>query len=339
MEFIQGTLTTLSVFGILCQSAITEASGVIRNGTVWHDTNGDEIWCNGGHVIREGDIFYWIGYETRPGQHLWNIKLYSSSNLVDWKFENNILRKEGKFAILGWAGRPGLLYNYSTERYVAIFEADSRDWHRHKVGFASCDTINGRYQFERYQYPEENRSTGDQSVYQEGDDAYLVTVLDHPDQRTLNYSLAIFKLSSDFLSIGSKVFEGFENGGREAPHIIKVDNTYYWFTSGLMGWNSTATMYATANSLGGPWSELKRLATDPDSPDSFNTQHDFIIPVTGSEGNTYLYVGDRYSQHHGKGTGRNIFLPLAWKDGIPKLKWYESWKIDVDTGRYQCVDE
>jgi hypothetical protein len=50
-------------------------------------------------------------------------------------------------------------------------------------------------------------------------------------------------------------------------------------------------------------------------------------------------VGDRYSQHHGKGTGRNIFLPLVWEDGIPKLKWYESWKIDVDTGQYKVFDE
>ena len=69
------------------------------------------------------------------------------------------------------------------------------------------------------------------------------------------------------------------------------------------------------------------------------TQHDFVIPVTGSAGTTYLYVGDRYSQHHGKGTGRNIFLPLIWEDGIPKLKWYESWKIDVAKGRYRCMDE
>jgi len=328
MELIQGTLATLSVLGILCQSAITEANGIIRNGTIWHDTSGNEIWCNGGHMIREGSTFYWVGYETRPGQSFWNTKLYSSNNLVDWRFENNILRKEAEFAVLGWAGRPGLVYNHATKRYVVIFEASSRDWYRHKVGFASCSTINVRYQFERYQYPEENRSTGDQSVYQEGDDAYLVTVLDHPDQMPHNYSLAIFKLSWDFLSVESKVFEGFENGGREAPHIIKMGDIYYWFTSGLMGWNSTATMYTTANSLSGPWLELKPLATDPDSPDSFNTQHDFVIPVTGSERTTYLYVGDRYSQHHGKGTGRNIFLPLVWEDGVPKLKWYESWKYD-----------
>ena len=130
MELINGTLTILSALGIFSQ-------GVIENGTVCHDTNGDEIWCNGGHMIREGDIFYWVGYETRPGQSLWNTKLYSSRNLIDWKFESNILTKEGKFAILGWAGRPGILYNPATQRYVAIFEASSRNWHRHKVGFAS----------------------------------------------------------------------------------------------------------------------------------------------------------------------------------------------------------
>jgi hypothetical protein len=52
MEIIQGVLKTLSVFGILCQSAITETGGIIRNGIVCHDTSGDEIWCNGGHMIR-----------------------------------------------------------------------------------------------------------------------------------------------------------------------------------------------------------------------------------------------------------------------------------------------
>jgi len=213
-------------------------------------------------MVREGEIFYWVGYKTGQGQHLWNTKLYSSGNLVGWKFENNILRKEDEFAILGWAGRPGLVYNNATGKYVMIFAASSRNWCRHKVGFASCDNINGKYQFERYQYPEENRSTGDQSVYQEGDDTYLVTVLDHPDQKPRNHSLAIFKLASDFLSIESKIFECFENGGREAPHIIKVDSTYYWFTSGLLGWNSTATMYATANSLSGPWAGLRHMEID-----------------------------------------------------------------------------
>jgi hypothetical protein len=45
-----------------------------------------------------------------------------------------------------------------------------------------------------------------------------------------------------------------------------------------------------------------------------------------------MYVGDRYSQHHGKGVGRNVFLPLGWRDDEPILKWYKSWKIDTATG-------
>jgi hypothetical protein len=322
---------------------------VIWNDTVWRDTSGQEIWCNGGHMIREGDTFYWVGYETKPRTGFRNIKLYSSANLVDWKLENNILRNEGPLSILGWAGRPGVLHNRITKKYVVIFEADSRQWERHKVGFACCDAIGGDYEFIRYVYPEGNRSTGDQSVYQEQDDGYLICTLDKliEGKRYLNQSLAIFKLTPDYLDIEKKVYEGFDNvngdraiyprhhTSREASHIVKVNGVYYWFSSGLKGWNSTETMYATASSLAGPWSDLRVLATQPTSPDSFNTQHDFVIPVTGTQTTTYVYVGDRYSQHHGQGVGRNVFLPLVWDDGVPTLKWYLKWRIDAETGRWE----
>ena len=323
--------------------------GTIQNDTVWKDTSGNEIWCNGGHMIREGDTFYWVGYETKPRTGFRSIKLYSSANLADWKFENDILRPEGPLSILGWAGRPGLLHNRSTKKYVLIIEADSQQWERHKVGFAQSDTINGGYKFVQYVYPEGNRSTGDQSVYQEGKDGYLICTLDKliDGKRYLNQSLAIFKLTPDFLNIEKKVYEGFDNvngdpsvyprhhTGREASHIIKVKGVYYWFSSGLEGWNSTQTKYATATSLSGPWSDLKVLPTEPVSKDSFNTQHDFIIPVVGNEATTYVYVGDRYSQHHGRGVGRNIFLPLIWEDGAPTLQWYSAWSIDAVKGSYE----
>lgn len=51
-----------------------------------------------------------------------------------------------------------------------------------------------------------------------------------------------------------------------------------------------------------------------------------------------VYVGDRYSQHHGSGVGRNIFLPLIWEDGEPKLKWRRTWRIDAATGRHYKKD-
>jgi len=330
---------------------LSAEKAVICNDTVWRDTTDQEIWCNGGHMIQKGDRFYWVGYETRPRTGFRNIKLYSSANLADWKFENNILQNKGPLAILGWAGRPGLLVNRTTKKYVVIFEADSQQWERHKVGFACCDAIDGDYEFVRYVCPEGNRSTGDQSVYQEGDDAYLVCTLDNliEGRRYLNQSLAIFKLKPDYLDIEKKVYEGFDNvngdrsiyprhhTSREASHIIKVDGVYYWLSSGLLGWQSSQTMYATAASLAGPWSDLEVLATEPASPDSFNTQHDFVVPITGTQATTYVYVGDRYSQHHGRGVGRNIFLPLVWNDGMPTLKWCSKWQIDTGTGRWEGV--
>jgi hypothetical protein len=299
-------------------------------------------------MIRQGDTFYWVGYETAP-RRTWNIKLYSSPNLADWKCHNDIVKKEGAFSILGWAGRPGLLHNRKAGAYVVIFEADSPQWKRHKVGFARSGSIDGRYEFAGYHYPEGDRSTGDQSVYQEGDDAYLVCTMDKDIGGTkyLNQSLAIFRLTPDFLGIDRKVFEGFDNvsgnpsvvprnqSSREASHIIKVGGTYYWFSSGLLGWNSSQTKYATAASLAGPWSALKVLPTAPESPDSFNTQYDFVIPVTGSETTTYVYAGDRYSQWTRKGIGRNIFLPLVLQDGAVSLKSCTRWKIDVATGRHE----
>lgn len=330
-------------------SATTGAGdGIIRNDAVWRDTSGREIWCNGGHMVRHEATFHWVGYETAPNRP-WHVKLYSSANLADWKFENDLMSQEGAFGICGWAGRPALLPNRKTGSYVILFEADSSQWKRHKVGFARCGTIGGKYELAAYRYPEGSRTTGDQSVYQEGDDAYLVCTMDRDigGRKYLNQSLAIFKLTPDYLEVEKKVFEGFDNvngntavvprdqSSREASHIVKVDGTYYWFSSGLEGWKSTATKYATAKSLAGPWSELKVLPTDPASPDSFNTQHDFVIPVSGSETTTWVYVGDRYSQWTGKGAGRNIFLPLLWKDGAPVLKWLARWKIDVATGRYE----
>jgi len=342
---------TALLLGVLLGNPLMGADGVIENDTVWRDTSGREIWCNGGHMIREGGTFYWVGYETAP-RRTWNINLYSSADLSDWKFENGIVRREGPFAILGWAGRPGLLHNRKTGTYVVIFEADCRQWKRHKVGFARCDSIGGRYESVGYHYLEGKRSTGDQSVYQEGDEAYLVCTMDKDIGGTkyLNQSLAIFHLTPDSLGIDRKVFEGFDNvngdpsvvprqqSSREASHIVKVGGVYYWFSSGLEGWRSTQTKYATAASLAGPWSELKTLRTDPLSRDSFNTQHDFVIPVTGSETTTYLYVGDRYSQWTRQGVGRDIFLPLVWQDGVPALKWCSQWKIDLATGRHSRLN-
>lgn len=50
-------------------------AGTIENDSIWKDTDGNEIWSNGGHIIRQGGTFYWAGYETRPKTGFRSIKL------------------------------------------------------------------------------------------------------------------------------------------------------------------------------------------------------------------------------------------------------------------------
>ncbi len=339
-RLVAGLSLTMLAQPVICQAAATDA--LIHNGTVWYDTAGNAIYNNGGNMIQEGDTFYWVGYDTAPG-HAGQINLYASKDLANWDYIKPIIQRTGEFSNIWWAGRPSLIRQPDTGQYVCVFEADGPGWERHKIGFAVADAIDGVYHLANTEYPEPNRSAGDISVYQEGDRAYLLATMDDDifGTKYMNRSLGIYELTADFTGIASKIYEGFRNvngepawpprehSSREASHIVKKDGLYYWFSSGVQGWSSTATMYATAQSLAGPWSSLQLLATEPFSFDSFNTQHDFIIPVAGPDQTTYLYVGDRYSQWTGKGVGRNIFLPLEWEDGVPKLVWQETWSVPI----------
>ncbi len=333
--------------------------GLIVNETIWHDTQGNEIWSNGGNMLQVADTFYWIGYETAP-RRPWKINLYSSKNLADWKFEAAPIQRTSDYRHLGWAGRPSLLYCENTRKWLILSEAASRRWTRHKVAYSVSDNLTGPYHLLNCAYPEPNQPTGDQSVYIEGRDAYLLAALDGEmvDGNELNSSLAIYKLTDDYTAVAEKLYEGWRTEKRkleewpdsntapgcEAPHIVKHADRYYIFTSRLWGWHSSPTMYSAAKSLEGPWSELKILPTVWEGwvrPTlSFNTQHDFIIPIRGAHTTTYLYVGNRYSQWHNYGTGRNIFLPLIFNDHTePQLLWRQKWQINTKTGERQNIGE
>ncbi|MCC7204394.1 MAG: family 43 glycosylhydrolase [Phycisphaeraceae bacterium] len=321
-------------------AVLAASEGVIQNDTLWLDTEGRPILCNGGNMIREGGTFYWVGYDTAP-RHRGEINLYASEDLAAWRFVGTIIKRTGEFGDIWWAGRPSLVRQPGTGKYVCIFEADGRGWKHHKIAYAVADRIDGEYHLANLEYPEPGRSVGDISVYQEGDRAYVMAAMhDEIEGKIyLDRSMAIFELRSDFLGVKEKLYEGFRNvdgkpdrplrqhTSREAPHIVKKDGVYYWFSSALVGWKSSETMYATATDLAGPWSELKLLATEPRSTDSFNTQHDLILPIEGPAGVTYLYVGDRYSQWTGVGVGQNVFLPLEWREGVPVLVWKKSWSV------------
>ena len=314
----------------------------ICNDQIWVDTDGNEILAQGGDVTKVENTYYWFGAEFQEEPKFTSIKCYSSDDLINWKFERNVLTRqlEGNLSETGWVGRPSVLYNDKTKKYVMIFEWNNFGMKRNRVAFAESETINGEYVFKEASILE-GRSLGDMGVFQDDDGcAYLLTVMDEgldlEVDKEINYDLAICKLNPDYIGIESKIFEGFEMCKREAPYIVKRNGVYYWFHSDMRGWESSETKYSVATALEGPWSEQKLVATEPETLDSYNSQHDFIITVKGLNKTSYVYCGDRYSNFHGQGIGRYVWIPLEFVDDRPVLKFYSSWSIDVTTGEWSA---
>jgi hypothetical protein len=60
-------------------------------------------------------------------------------------------------------------------------------------------------------------------------------------------------------------------------------------SSGNSGWKPNQQKYATAGSIAGPWTPMTDIGDDT----GYGSQTTFVLPVQGSSGTSYLYMGDR----------------------------------------------
>ena len=74
--------------------------------------------------------------------------------------------------------------------------------------------------------------------------------------------------------------------------MFKANGRYYLISSSTTGSTPDANTYISATSLSGPWTAPASLA--PNSPNTYDSQNASILPVTGSNGTTYIYIGDRW---------------------------------------------
>lgn len=330
----------LLVVTVLASISVNATSQLITNNTVWRDTSGNEIQAQGGAIRKFGSTYYLYGTQFPiingevSGQFLY-INCYSSTDLAHWTFRNHILTTSSHPQLdpnqyNTSMNRVDVLYNSSTGKYVLCGKYESTlTGGPAGIGFADCSTPDGNFTWRGFSLVW-GQNTGDSSLFQESNgDAYYVYTYG-----TYNAHLHISKLSSDYLSLASFTCAISTNSYREAPGIFKKDGTYYCFNSGTDGWNSTATKYYTASNIAGPWSGPYDLATSPSSGNSFNTQTDYVVPVTGASGTTYMYCGDRYSEFTGQGIGKNAWFPLTWNGSTPTLNGYTSWYIDADAGTW-----
>lgn len=317
------SLVALTVaMGSVVASPAMAATVTITPGTSWTDTAGHPLEAHGAGVFAAGGSYYMVGEDKSAGATFTAVACYSSSDLVHWTRQANALSRQqsGDLAAGRIVERPKVIFNSATGKYVMWTHIDSSSYSDARAGVATSTTPCGPYT-----YLGSSRPLGFQSrdlgLFKDDDGtAYLLT----EDRAN---GLRIDRLSADYTSVVGAVAV---LPDLEAPAVAKVGGRYLLLASHLTGWSTNDNVYATATSLAGPWSGFSDVA--PAGSHTYDSQTSFLLPVTGSAGTSYVYIGDRWNSTN-LNASLPIWLPITLtSSGTAALSWYPSWGIDTTTG-------
>ncbi|HEX3357070.1 MAG TPA: family 43 glycosylhydrolase [Tepidisphaeraceae bacterium] len=294
-------------------------------GAVWKDNHGNEIEAHGGGIIRAGQYFYWFGEDRTPGLDSTKrfVACYQSTDLVHWTFRNRVLKQSDPSDMgPGWVlERPKVYYCDKTDKYVMYMHIDNSTYKRAHVGVAVCDTVDGNYKFLKDFRPL-NHESRDIGQFVDDDGTGYLIFEDKADK-----SFHIAKLSSDYLTVQSDVFECKHR--LEAGALVKYQGLYYVIGSQLTGWDPNPNQYATAKSLKGPWSTFQDIA--PAAKNNYGAQSTFLLKIVGNKTTTVMYMGDVWNPQK-LCDSRYMWLPATIGNGKFSIPTPGNWTIDTATG-------
>ncbi|KAL3439913.1 glycosyl hydrolase [Aspergillus insuetus] len=312
LQVFPGILSTL-----LCTYHVSPST--LLQGLHGPPVNGHHTQAHGGGIIKVGSTFYWHGEDKTHGTGFQNINCYSSTDLVQWHYEGSSLTQQasGELGPNRIVERPKVVYNKPSGKYVMFLHVDDVDYLEGKAGIATCDTVNGGYEYLGSFHPLGYESR-DMGVFVDDNDKGYLICEDRPN------GIHIFELSQDYLSIVNQVHLFPEH--LESPAMIKRDGLYYLFASGLTFWFANDNLYTTATSLTGPWAEWRMFAKPASA--TYSSQVSFILPIGPSSA---LYMGDRW-QYPGLPRSTYVWLPLEINGRDVKMDNPQSFAIDVSRG-------
>lgn len=298
----------------------------IANGTQFRDTGGNVLHAHGGGVLKVGDYYYWFGENRNSNNTFRAVSVYRSTDLKNWEFRNNVLTQSSHSELnVANIERPKVIYNSSTGRYVMwMHKENGSDYGEARAAVASSATVDGAYTYHGSFRPLGHMSR-DITLYNDNGTAYMISAADE------NYDLHIYRLTSDYLSIGTLVGNFWDGAHREAPAMFKRGSVYFLLTSGATGWSPNQARYATASSISGPWTGWTNVGNST----TFDSQPTYVLPIQGSSTTSYLYLGDRWA---GAWSGpvsdsQYVWLPIGFPSSTSmSLSWYPQVTIDTATG-------
>ncbi|MFI1213374.1 RICIN domain-containing protein [Streptomyces sp. NPDC020802] len=319
----------LALAGALVTAGPAQAAPqTITNGTQFTDTGGSPLHAHGGGVLKVGSYYYWFGENRNSDNTFRYVSAYRSTDLKNWEFRNHVLT-EATDPELATANieRPKVMYNASTGKFVMwMHKENGVDYSEARAAVAVSDTVDGDYSWQGSFRPLGTHMSRDITVFVDSDGAgYMVSAARE------NYDLQIYRLTADYTGIASLVADPWHGGHREAPALFKRGGVYFMLTSGATGWNPNQQQYATATSLAGPWTAMANVGDST----TYGSQTAFVLPVQGSSGTSYLYLGDRWGNAFG-GTvndSRYVWLPLTFPSSTTmSMSWSPEVTVDTAAG-------
>ena len=153
------------ILSILCAAVDgQDLNHSFRPGQVWPDNSGKHINAHGGAIIFFNDRYFWFGeyypQKNEKDRTHYGVGCYSSSDLLNWKFEGLALKVITDSASLLNPGciieRPKVIYNKKTRKFVMWFhhELKGQGYKAALTGVAVSDNITGPYKYIRSLRPD-----------------------------------------------------------------------------------------------------------------------------------------------------------------------------------------
>ncbi|WP_020125367.1 RICIN domain-containing protein [Streptomyces sp. 303MFCol5.2] len=319
----------LVLMGALATAGPAQAASVtIVNGTQFNDSSGSPVHAHGGGVLKVGSYYYWFGENRNTDNTFRYVDAYRSTDLKNWEFRNHVLTQSSDSELADAnIERPKVMYNASTGKFVMwMHKENGTDYSEARAAVAVSDTVDGNYTWQGSFRPLDQHMSRDITVFVDSDGAgYMISAARE------NYDLQIYRLTADYTGIASLVADPWHGGHREAPALFKRGGVYFMLTSGATGWSPNQQQYATATSLAGPWSAM----TNVGDTTAYGSQTAYVLPVQGTSGTSYLYLGDRWGNSFG-GTvndSRYVWLPLTFPTTTSlSMSWSPEVTVDTAAG-------
>ena len=120
--------------------------------------------------------------------------------------------------------------------------------------------------------------------------------------------------------------------------MFKYKGKYYYCASDLHGWNASHSYYMVSDNIFGPYSDWK-IMEGSDNDFSHVTQTGFFYTIKGTEEETVLFCGDRWSDFAGNGIGYNQWFPLSVENNEVKFNSISEFHLNANTGEWSVGEK